>query len=275
LQATIWYFTKSEAEEMERDHENSEKESKSAEEGIRKELKVNLGEVFQRENNKKGSPILQRDLSNHGFHFRDELSGSTEIIPLSPTLSDQVRRFLVIVEVLNQSLKTCLMATPLVYTGNNKWKMESHAKFRAEQRERLIFVELKLRTGDPDIPLFDLYEELLSIFCEITKVRIPAMPDFYINEDSHDRIPVVQASKIMCDRIATIRQASTEFKDKLTGTARAVVDWFTFCPVGRPQVYQSDNDWTLLNEKTLRRHYREQLLRLIPDPASPRGSASA
>jgi len=177
----------------------------------------------------------------------------------SPT--ELINRFITLVETVHQSLVPCLVATPFVYLSENDWALSSHADFRAEKRKQLKDIEavLKLRgVGIENSELLSLIEKFEGILMEIFKVRIPAMPSYYVTENFYDTVDAsevaVELSKIITD--ARIFDAKT----RLQGLTKLLVRWFLLCPIGRPLVHVSDEGWTTTSEKDLRASYREKLI---------------
>lgn len=199
----------------------------------------------------------------------DEEEGSPEAevekalrkVPPITSPEGLVKRFLTLVEVVHDSLVPCLIATPFVYPSEAEWTLTSHSDFRAERRKQLKAISSTLQNKGPSIgseeilALIDTFEGILG---DIFRVRIPAMPNYYITENFYD---TVGASEIAEELIKTFTEAKVfDAKTRLQGLTKVLVRWFLLCPVGRPQVYVSDEGWTTANEKDIRHDFRKKLL---------------
>lgn len=69
-----------------------------------------------------------------------------------------------------------------------------------------------------EVPANQVLDNYTAILCDVLKVRIPAMPDFYVNDFQHARENVNKATG---DIILSIDQsASIEFKERVLEVAR-------------------------------------------------------
>jgi len=189
-----------------------------------------------------------------------EVAKALKKIPAITSPSGLVNRFLLLVDVVHQSLIPCLIATPYVYLSETDWSFHSHADFRAEKRKQLKELEEKIRSANTN-ELPELIDKFEGILADIFRIRIPAMPNYYITENYYD---TVGASEIAEELIKTMTEARVfDAKTRLQNITKVLMRWFLLCPVGRPQIYVSDTEWTTSNEKDLRAEYREKLRTIV------------
>jgi len=191
----------------------------------------------------------------------DEIETNELKVPAMTSPADIINRFIVLVETVHQSLVPCLIATPLVYKSENEWTFANHAEFRAEKRKQLKDIEavLKLRgVGIEESELVSLIDKFGEILMEIFKVRIPAMPNYYLTDNFYD---TVGASEIAEELSKAITDSKIfDAKTRLQGMTKILLRWFLLCPVGRPLVYANDTEWSTVSEKDLRAEYRSKLI---------------
>jgi len=165
-------------------------------------------------------------------------------------------KFLVLVQELHKSLIPCLVATPFVYLGNS-WMLYNHADFKMQKRKALEKILNEHNSGSQDF--FKMLDEFELILIDVLKVRFPAMPELYENDEEYFRISAKQASEDLIDRTKTGKILT--FRSRVRELGNILVQWFTYCPVGRPLVYVSDVSWELVSENSLRATYRKVILR--------------
>jgi len=165
-------------------------------------------------------------------------------------------KFLVIIQELIKSLVPCLMGTPFVYFGDS-WLLHNHADFRMHKRKALEKILNELNGGSQDF--FRLLDEFEAVLIEVLVVRYPAMPDVYESDDEYLLISSKQAFDDLVDRTKTGKILT--FRSRVRELGNILVQYFTYCPVGRPYVYVSDLSWTLASDKELRSSYRKAILR--------------
>jgi len=206
------------------------------------------------------SNIVAEDEEEEGT-AQEEVETVLQKVPAITTPGGRINRFIVLAEVVQQSLVPCLIATPFVYLSETDWSFASHADFRRERRKQLdeILAPLKSKVIDMDndelIPLINKFEDILK---DIFRVRIPAMPSYYITENYYD---TVGASEVAEELIKNITDAGIfDAKTRLQNLTKVLLRWFLLCPVGRPQVYANDDGWSTVSEKELRASYRDKLL---------------
>eukprot|EP00026_Physarum_polycephalum_P015436 Phypoly_transcript_16117.p1 GENE.Phypoly_transcript_16117~~Phypoly_transcript_16117.p1 ORF type:complete len:235 (+),score=18.88 Phypoly_transcript_16117:75-779(+) len=161
-----------------------------------------------------------------------------------------------LMQVLHNSLVPHLVATPLVYLGGDKWKLQSHSNFRAQKRKQLEHMIDVVKTKR-EVDYAKLLDEFESIMVEVFKVRLPAMIEYYANDTSYQRIPVLKVTEELCSKIEAAKHLA--LTERVSELANILTQWFTYCPVGRPHVYLSDDHWTLISERELRKYYRQQI----------------
>jgi len=184
---------------------------------------------------------------------RDEVIDLPDNICLNDDASGPA--LLNLLQVMHNSLVPQLVATPLVYIGTS-WKLQSHSKFRARKRKELEAM-IDLVKTKKDVDYSKIIQDFQNILLEVFQVRLPAMPDYYANDNSFVRLPVQKVSSELCNKIHAARKL--EFKDNVNALATILIQWYTYCPVGRPHVYLSDDHWTMVSERELRKYYRQQI----------------
>jgi len=193
-----------------------------------------------------------------------EVEKALRKVPAIKSPEALVERFTTLLEVVHESLVPCLIATPYVYLSETDWTLSNHAEFRAAKRKEIKDIGEALRDrGDrvedgQIIPLIDRFEDVLK---DIFRVRLPAMPNYYITENFYDTIGVSEVAEELIKLMADARVFDA--KTRLQGLTKVLVRWFLLCPVGRPQIYASDEGWTTSNEKDLRIQYRKRLLQKV------------
>jgi len=184
---------------------------------------------------------------------RDEVAREVQDIV---TFDNAVRKLETLVQVLMKSLVPCLVATPLVYCGNDKILMTNHAEFRQQKKEQLQALASSLRKTSTDPgPVAD---QFCAILKDVISVRYPAMPEFYINDKSLKREKVKKVATGLCERLD--KAISLEFISRIREIASVMLCWFAYKPVGRPYVYVSDKEWSLVSEVDQRKTYRSQIV---------------
>jgi len=196
----------------------------------------------------------------------EEIEDALNKVKLLADDKEAIEKFLSLVDVLHQSLIPCLIATPFVYLSDEKWKLHSHPEFRAAKRKQLKKLEEEINAAAHAPPEYDtrerikeLVDEFESILIELFHVRIPAMPNMYITENYYDLIAVSEVCTSLCEKIESVKKY--EVQSRLYHYTKVMLEWFFLCPVGRPVVYVSDEDWSTVSESSLRINYRAQLLK--------------
>jgi len=190
-----------------------------------------------------------------------EVEKAMRKVPAITSPEALIARFTTLLEVVHESLLPCLIATPFVYLSETDWTLSSHAEFRAAKRKQLKEIDGALVDKGVNIEnseLLSLIDAFEGVLRDVFRVRLPAMPNYYITENFYDTIG---ASEVAEELIKTMADAKIfDAKTRLQGITKVLVRWFLLCPVGRPQIYVSDEGWTTSNEKDLREAYRRKLL---------------
>jgi len=184
-----------------------------------------------------------------------------EVIKKIPPITSVVSRFITLVEVVRESLVPCLIATPFVYLSPTDWTLSNHAEFRALKRNQLGEISTALKSNGVEVEGDNLKQHIdkfESILSEIFRVRIPLMPNLYITENFYETIGSSEIAEELIKEMVDLR--IFESKTRLQGLTKVLMKWFMLCPVGRPQIYVSDTEWTTSNEKDLRTEYRTKLI---------------
>eukprot|EP01110_Echinostelium_bisporum_P011963 TRINITY_DN6101_c0_g1_i1.p1 TRINITY_DN6101_c0_g1~~TRINITY_DN6101_c0_g1_i1.p1 ORF type:complete len:226 (+),score=40.96 TRINITY_DN6101_c0_g1_i1:73-750(+) len=194
----------------------------------------------------------------------DELNNLLEQTPPVPNPEAAANKLITCINVLYDSLLPCLVATPLVYMSDSEWKLHSHSDFRATKRKELKEMEGILSNNLFTQPVAEVLPKLLDdfdrIFSEVLDVRVPAMPSMYLTENYYDLKPMPEIAAELKEKLA-IGKKYGEVSSRVKQLVRVLLQWFLYCPVGRPQVYASDSEWTLVNERVLRKEFRGRLLK--------------
>jgi hypothetical protein len=206
-------------------------------------------------------------------------------VPDVPTIEKAVEKTSVLVDVLRRYLTPCLMATPLVYLSDESWEFHNHKAFRAARRNELNDISESLKTnlqlaGDitpemlatikqafgcdkptENLPtlLPSIVEGLENVFLEILKVRLPAMPSFYVTENFFDTVGVKEAAEELKTKIEKNRKM--DIRTRVYGLSQIFLQFLLLCPIGRPQLYVSDDEWKLISEKDLRAELRQMIMK--------------
>jgi len=162
-----------------------------------------------------------------------------------------------LIQVVHSSLLTQYVATPLVFLSPSSWRLQSHSEFRARKRKQLEAIMDSITTNK-GADISKLMDELDSVLVDIFRVKLPAMPEFYENDESFSRVSCEQVCTELCLKLHAAR--SLDFQSRARVQAAVVLQWFTYCPVGRPYVFLSDDLWVLVSEKEQRKFYRQQIV---------------
>jgi len=200
-----------------------------------------------------------RTLDQAAASFEDEFDDAQNVMREVRDLvayDNAIKKLNTLIQVLHKSLVPCLVATPLVYCEGNKLSLSSHSDFRKEKRKLLdnLLSQMNDKNKDPT-PIADRFSMILK---DVLKVRIPAMPELYMNDASHIREKSKIVSKTLIQRVDSAK--NMDFIGRIREIASIMLLWFTYRPVGRPHIYVSDTQWTLVAEEDLRRSYRSQIV---------------
>jgi len=217
----------------------------------------------------------------------EEIDSYLNKTPDVPTLEKAVERTTLLVDVLRNYLVPCLMATPLVYLSDDSWEFHDHKVFRAARRKELDDLNESLRANaiSSDVPramvdklheiigsdskgrqnteniatlLPSIIEGLEKVFLEVLKVRLPAMPSLYLTDNFFDTIPVKEAYEELINKLEKNRKLDA--RSRVYALSQIFLQFLLLCPVGRPQIYASDTEWKLVNEKEYRASLRQMIL---------------
>jgi len=171
-------------------------------------------------------------------------------------------KLLTMIQVVNRSLVPALIMTPYVYITATDWVLKSHATFRSSQRKELKELEdilkANLSSTDRKTIATDVLNRFELVLINIFNVRIPAMPSFYLTENFYDTISVGDACE---DLILKINQCKKyDLRERTRNLTKVLIQWFLYCPIGRPQVYANDEGWATVSEKELRSQFRDDIL---------------
>jgi len=175
-----------------------------------------------------------------------------------------ISRSISLVEVLHESLVPCLIATPYVYLSESEWTLSNHTEFRAAKRKQLNEILTVLKSEGVAVSeekLKSLIDNFEGILRDVFKVRIPLMPNLYITENFYETVGASEVAEEFSHEMADLRIFDS--KTRLQGLTKVLMKWFLLCPVGRPQIYVSDTEWTTSNEKDLRTEYRTRLINSV------------
>eukprot|EP01111_Echinosteliopsis_oligospora_P011851 TRINITY_DN3_c1_g1_i1.p1 TRINITY_DN3_c1_g1~~TRINITY_DN3_c1_g1_i1.p1 ORF type:complete len:231 (+),score=69.76 TRINITY_DN3_c1_g1_i1:139-831(+) len=192
-----------------------------------------------------------------------ELAANLKKVVAIPSAEVAADKLLIMIQVVNKSLIPALVMTPYVYLSPSDWMVKSHSEFRAAQRRELKELEdiLKANRASPELKTIatDVLNRFEAVLLNLFKIRIPAMPSFYLTENFYDTISVGDATDDLVSKITQCKKY--EIRERTRNLIKVLIQWYLYCPLGRPQVYLNDDTWTTTSEKELRAEYRETLLR--------------
>jgi len=193
----------------------------------------------------------------------EEIDNALLRVPDVPSFEKAAEKSLVLIDVLHRYLIPCLMATPLVYMSDEKWDFHNHAEFRAAQRKELEDLRdtLSANLGGENLKtiLPNILDRLESVFLEVLKVRLPAMPSIYLTENFYDTVPVKEAFGELTEKVQ--RNKRLDIRTRVYTLSQLLIQFLLYCPVGRPQIYVNDTEWKLESERTIRASLREAIFR--------------
>jgi len=190
-----------------------------------------------------------------------DIDAEIKKIPAISSPAGVISRFITLVEVTRESLVPCLIATPYVYLSESDWTLSNHAEFRAKKRDQLSEILTLLKSNGVEVEgekLRSLIDNFEGILKDIFKVRIPLMPNLYVTENFYETVGASEIAEDLAKAMAELRIFDS--KTRLQGLTKVLMKWFMLCPVGRPQIYVSDTEWTTSNERDLRTEYRTRLI---------------
>jgi len=188
-------------------------------------------------------------------YFDDNSEQEVKVLPELNTDKDAERKLLTLVRVLFKSLIPCLVATPLVYLNDQAWLLSSHSVFRSTKRTKLERLMKSLNSVSKDS--LRILADFEQILLEVLSIRIPAMLEFYEQDQDRRRVAVKVVCHELCTRVKDGK--SLAFRARVRNLGNVLLRWFTYQPVGRPHLYLSDADWELIPEKNLRASYRHEI----------------
>jgi len=222
---------------------------------------IAASETMEEEERLKDNPNTQGVVAE-GSPF-EEIDNTLHKVPDVPTIEKAVERAVVLVDVLNKYLTPCLMATPLVYMSDESWDFHNHAEFRAAKRKELADLQdaLKANLFSENMPVLlpTMLDTLDSVFLDVLKVRLPAMPNIYLTENFYDSVPVKEAFGELVEKIG--KNKKMDVRTRVYGLSQIFIQFLLLCPMGRPQVYINDTEWKLEGEKVIRASLRELIMK--------------
>jgi len=209
--------------------------------------------------------------SHAAIHVAEyENNPATFKIPPIRSTDEAIVKLKALIRVLHEYLVPSLVATPLVYLQDKDWTMKSHSEFRAARRKELNDLTPHVTANMPLDALRECMSEFIQCLVLVLHVKIPVVLEVFQDDSS-----ILTRVKWAPER-AAMRAELTAENEKLGAAktknsppaiclvvqnlVRIMMRFLTYKPIGRPHVFKTDSEWTLVSESKLRFQWRKELL---------------